>query len=67
MAGITADGRRMRLRNTFVREHDGAVAALVESVIMWFDLSTRRTTVPPEALRDIWLAVPRTDDFVALD
>src|SRR5262249_34831448 len=38
LAAITRDGRRMKVRNTFVREADGAVCAIVESVVLWLDL-----------------------------
>ena len=64
VAAITDDGRRMKVRNTFCKE-DGALAAVVESVVLWFDLAARKPTPPPPALRDVWLGCARTDDFVS--
>jgi acyl-CoA thioesterase FadM len=63
LAQITRDGRRMRVRNTFLRASDGALCAIVESVILWFDLAARKPVLPPDELRDAWLALARTDDF----
>ena len=67
VAAITDDARRLRVRNRFIRGADGAVCATVESLVMWLDLDQRRTIVPPPELAWVWLAVPRTDDFVRLD
>lgn len=64
VGAITADGRRMRVRNT-VTKADGTVAAIVESVILWFDLAARKPVAPPDALRDLWLGCARTQDFEA--
>jgi acyl-CoA thioester hydrolase len=63
LANITRDGRRMRVRNTFYRDSDGAPVATVESVVLWFDLAARKPIAPPEELKDIWLSLARTDDF----
>jgi len=62
VAAITPDARRMKVRNTFTKE-DGSLAAIVESVVLWFDLVARKPVPPPEALRELWLACARTDDF----
>jgi len=67
LSGISADGRKMRLRNRFTRSSDGALCAVVDSVVLWFDLAARRPVAPPPELRNLWLSLPRTDDFVALD
>lgn len=64
VVATTSDARRMKVRNTF-RKDDGSVAAVVESVVLWFDLVARKPVSPPDALRDIWLACARTDDFAA--
>jgi len=64
LAAITADGRRMKVRNTFLRESDDALVAVVESVVLWFDLTARKPVAPPEDLRAAWLALARADDFV---
>jgi acyl-CoA thioester hydrolase len=63
LAAITPDGRRMKLRNTFHRERDGALCALVESVVLWLDLETRHPVAPPDELKSAWLSLARTDDF----
>jgi len=63
LAAITRDGRRMKVRNTFVRDSDGAVCAIVESVVLWLDLASRKPVAPPDALRDAWMELARTDDF----
>jgi acyl-CoA thioester hydrolase len=63
LAAIAPDGRRMKLRNTIVRERDGAVAAIVESVVLWLDLEARRPVTPPEELKAAWLSLAHTDDF----
>jgi acyl-CoA thioester hydrolase len=63
LLAITRDGRRMKVRNTFRREPDGAEVAVVESVVLWFDLRERRLVVPPTELRELWLTLPRCSDF----
>jgi acyl-CoA thioester hydrolase len=63
LAAITRDGRRMKLRNTIQRDRDGSLAAVVESVVLWFDLEARRPVAPPEELKDAWLSLARTGDF----
>ena len=63
LAAITADARRMKVRNTFYRERDGALAAIVESQVIWFDLKERKAIVPPEELKSAWLSLARTSDF----
>jgi len=63
LAGITRDGRRMKVRNTFHRDADGALVAVVDSVVMWLDLVARKPVAPPEPLRDAWFSLPRTSDF----
>jgi hypothetical protein len=52
----------MKVRNTFTKKN-GSVAAIVGSVVLWFDLVARKPVPPPDALRDMWLACARTDDF----
>ena len=66
VAGISSDARKMRVRNHFRRTADGGPCAMVESVILWFDLAARNAVAPPPALRDLWLSLPRTDDFTAM-
>jgi acyl-CoA thioester hydrolase len=63
MAAMTRDVRRMKVRNTFQRDRDGAPAATVESVVMWLDLDARRVIAPPEDLAAAWLGLARAGDF----
>lgn len=51
---ISEDGRRMRVRNRFFRAKDKALAAIVESVVLWFDLVARNSVAPPADLRACW-------------
>jgi len=63
MAALTQDARRMKLRNTFHRDRDGALAATVESVVLWLDLDARRPVAPSQDLAAIWLGLARASDF----
>jgi acyl-CoA thioester hydrolase len=68
LAGITADGRRFKIRNRFFRPENNALCAIVESTAVWFDLNARKPlSPPPPELRDIWNSLARTDDFVMLE
>jgi YbgC/YbaW family acyl-CoA thioester hydrolase len=62
MAAITRDGRRMKVRNTMLKE-DGSAAAVVESIVLWFDITARKPVVPPDDLRTPWMQLARTSDF----
>src|SRR5262249_11037077 len=66
VAGISVDARKIRVRNRFRRTADGTLCATLESVVLWFDLQARKTIAPPPKLRELWLAVPRTEDFAPL-
>jgi len=63
MVALTGDARRMKLRNTFRRDRDGAHVATVESVVIWLDLEARRPVVPPGDLAAPWFGLARTPDF----
>jgi acyl-CoA thioester hydrolase len=63
LAAITPDGRRMRVRNSIYRTRDGELAAVVESVMIWFDLSARKPVEPFEELKAAWFGLERTEDF----
>jgi acyl-CoA thioester hydrolase len=63
LAAITRDGKRMKLRNTFYRDTDAALCAVVDSVVIWLDLATRTPVVPPEELKSAWFGLARTSDF----
>ncbi len=67
LAGSTRDARKMRVRNTIVRESDKAVCAVVESAVLWLDLASRKPRVPPEDLQREWLAMARSAEFTWLE
>lgn len=64
-AGLSDDGSRFILRNTFLRA-DAVIAARVTSSGGWLDLSARRLIVPPERLQAALRVIPRTADFQVL-
>ena len=63
LAGATRDCRRIRVRNRIVRSSDRELSATVDSLVMWLDIETRKTIVPPEELQSCWLGLARTNDF----
>jgi acyl-CoA thioester hydrolase len=63
--GISADGRRFKVRNRFTT--DRGPCATVDSVGLWFDLAARRPVVPPEDLRAAFAELARSDDFEVWD
>lgn len=65
VAGLSADAKHFRIRNTFSRE-DGAPVAVLTSTGAWFDRRTRKLTPPPEALAELLRGMARTDDFEVL-
>jgi acyl-CoA thioester hydrolase len=60
--GISNDGVRFRVRNTF-RNNAGEVAASVTSEGVWFDLENRRPRNPPKDLDDLMRSLHRSLDF----
>jgi acyl-CoA thioester hydrolase len=64
LAGLSADGSRMLLRNEFFRG-DTRIAR-VTSAGGWLDLATRKLIVPPEPLLSVMRALPHAEDFVVL-
>ncbi len=67
LAGVTADGRRIKVRNRFFRASDGVLCAVVESVVLWLDLAARKAIQPLPELAKLWMDLARTEDFVMLD
>ncbi len=65
LAGLSPDGARFGLRNTFTRE-DGRTACTVTTIGGWLDLRERRLTPPPEELLTLLRTLARTDDFADL-
>ena len=65
LMGISEDGSRFRLRNTFLKS-DGSIAAVVTTDAGWWSLDSRRLVVPPAALSTAMARLSRTDDFEEL-
>jgi acyl-CoA thioester hydrolase len=61
-SGMSNDGARFNLRNTFFRP-DGKVAAVVTSEAAWLDTVNRSLAVPPELLCTAIGQLARTDGF----
>lgn len=66
MVGLSDDGSRFALRNTFVR-HDGVTCAVLDTLGGWLDLVARKLVHPPDALLAAMRALPRTADYAALE
>jgi acyl-CoA thioester hydrolase len=62
LAGISTDGSRFRLRNTFLKADDH-IAAVVTTDAGWLSLERRRLTVPPQNLLSALDRLARTEDF----
>lgn len=62
LAGLSADGGQMRLRNEFFRAN-GKRAARVTSQGLWMNLQTRRPTIPPDSVIAALRGLTRTADF----
>jgi acyl-CoA thioester hydrolase len=65
LAGISADGMRFRVRNTF-RNAANDVAATVTSEGVWFDLERRRPRVPPPDVDGLMRKLRRSNDFAEI-
>ena len=62
LVGISENGSRFRVRNTF-RNASKDVAASVTSEGVWFDLERRRPRIPPSDLDTLMRALSHTKDF----
>lgn len=60
--GVSQDGVRFRVRNTF-RNTAGEVLATVTSEGVWFDLESRRPRPPPSDLDSVMRKLKRSDDY----
>jgi acyl-CoA thioester hydrolase len=65
LVGISADGVRWRVRNTF-RDKANDVAATVTSEGVWFDLERRRPRAPPPELDGLMRSLRRGEDFTEI-
>ncbi len=65
LAGLSSDVSRFKLRQEIFRS-DGVLAAALTSVGGWLSFETRKLTLPPPKVAEIWAGLPRTDDFEEL-
>jgi len=63
--GISPDGVRFRIRNTF-RNPSNEVVATVTSEGVWFDLEKRRPRIPPPDLDSLMRKLSRSTDYAEL-
>jgi len=64
-AGLSQDGARFRVRNTF-RNSANDISAVVTSDGVWFDLERRKPRIPPQDLDNLMRALQRTNDFAII-
>jgi acyl-CoA thioester hydrolase len=60
--GISKDGVRFRVRNTF-HNAENVVIATITSDGVWFDLETRRPRVPPPEIDNLMRNLKRSGDY----
>ncbi|HUW65760.1 MAG TPA: thioesterase family protein [Spirochaetia bacterium] len=65
ISGISEDGSRFRLHNSFYRQ-DGKKAASVTTTAGWLDLTVRKLIAPPRSLYEAMERLARTEDFATL-
>ena len=63
--GFSEDGSRFRVINSIYKE-DSELAARVTSIGGWLNLKERRLMPAPEAIKQAWSKLPRTEDFEEL-
>ena len=63
--GFSEDGSRFRVINSIYKS-DGELAARVTSIGGWLSLNERRLIEAPQAIKDAWEKLSRTDDFEEL-
>lgn len=66
IAGLSADGRKWKIRHELFRSSDGAHAANVEVEGAWMDTKARKIAPPPAKLKDAFEVVEKTEDFQSL-
>jgi hypothetical protein len=66
LAGMSADGSRVRIRNSFRRTHDDEIVATVTSTVGWIDLARRHLRTPPDPLPQLLRSLPREPDYADL-
>lgn len=66
LAGLSADGKRFRLRNGFFHD-DGTPAARVTSTGGWLDLDARKLVTPPAEFGELFAKMRRSEDFAVVE
>ncbi len=61
-----ADGSRYSILQNIYRD-DGVKAAIVQVDGAWIDMDKRKLAVLPQHIVDVFMQLPRTDDFVMLE
>ncbi len=65
VAGLSQDGVRFRVRNTF-RNSENEVSSMVTSDGVWFDLQSRKPRPPPSDLDNLMRALWHSHDFAEI-
>jgi acyl-CoA thioester hydrolase len=65
VSALSADGARFVIENE-IWSAAGQRAATVRSTGGWLDLRARKLVVPPAALHEVFIQVPRTSTFLEL-
>ena len=65
LAGFSEDGRKCRVRNTFICSN-GKTSAKVTSFVSWMNLVERKLIVPPENLFAAMTNLAKTEDYQLL-
>jgi acyl-CoA thioester hydrolase len=65
MAGLSDDGVRFRVRNTF-RNVANDIAASVTSEGVWFDLERRKPRIPPNELSSLLRTLQKSEDYAVI-
>ncbi|MEP7149631.1 MAG: thioesterase family protein [Acidobacteriota bacterium] len=60
--GHSEDVSRFRVINNIYKA-DGELAAKVTTIGGWLGLKERKLILPPDEIKNAWLALPRTEDF----
>ena len=63
--GFSEDGSRFRVVNNLYKD-DGVHAARITSIGGWLSLNERKLIAPPEAIKEAWNSLPKTEDFEIL-
>jgi acyl-CoA thioester hydrolase len=62
IAAMTPDGRKWKMRHDIFRG-DGQKAATIQVAGAWFDTVKRTVIAPPLAMQNMFLDLPKTEDF----